>query len=124
MMRHFIFVLILLLMTTAAQAQNATITIDIDGAVTTITLSNTDQLAMKNDLLSISDWIENAIQGKVRKTRERIIRQGITILRTTGQKLPTDDNILINRIVSQPGYKNRVEREKESTAAIKAMSQN
>ena len=113
-MRTYLFALVLILTTTIAQAQNATVVIDIDNIITTITLSPTDQLAMKNDLLDISDWIKKAIAGKVNKTRERLIKQGILNLRANGQLIPVDDDALINRIVAQLGYKNRAQRDQES----------
>ena len=112
-MRHFLFILILFLTAATAQAQSATITIDIDGAETIVTLSPTDQLAMRNDLLSISDWIAKAIQGKVSKTRSRMVQQGIAVLRAAGQGVPASDDVVINRLVAQPGYKNRVQRNQE-----------
>ena len=114
MMRYFLFILILFLSTTIAQAQSATVTIDIDGTMSTITLSPTDQLAMRNDLLSISDWIAKAIQGKINKTRSRMVQQGITVLRAAGQGIPADDDAVINRLVARPGYKNRIQRDLES----------
>lgn len=110
-MRYFFLAIGLLLVVTTAQAQSATVTIDVDSIATTVTLSAVDQLAMKNDLLSISDWIEQAIVGKVNKTRERMVRQGIATLRASGQSVPASDDAVINALVARPGYQNRRQRE-------------
>ena len=94
-----------------AQAQTVTITVDIDGVITIKTLASTDRLAMENDLLNIADWIVKAVEGKVSKTRERMIRQAIKNLRAGGVAVPASDNALINAYVARPGYKNRAQRD-------------
>ena len=101
-MRIYTFILVLILTITAVQAQDMTVT---------ITISPVDQLALRNDLRNIPDWIAKAVQGKINKTRERMVQQGIIMLREARQTIPADDNALINQIVTRPEYQNRMQRD-------------
>ena len=93
------------------QAQTVTVTVDVAGVITVLNISQNDRLALENDLLDLADWIVKAIEGKINKTRGRMIRQGIAVLRAAGRAVPASDDAVINALAARPDYKNRVERD-------------
>ena len=88
-----------------------TITIDQDGAKTTVTLTEDEETAMKNDLLDLPAWIEGAIRGKINNTRKRMVATGVNELRKAGLTVPASDTDVISTYAALPGYKNRQQRE-------------
>ena len=90
-----------------------TITIDQDGVLTTMTLTATEETVMRNDLLDISTWIEEAIRGKINNTMKRMVKSGIDELRKAGRVVPASDDAVIVNYAALPGYKNRKQRDLE-----------
>lgn len=80
----------------------------------TLTISDTDQTVLKNDLMSIDDWVQAAMAGKISNCWKRMQTEWT-------QKLMSDDSftdpIPSNRadfvalVTSRPGYLNRADRE-------------
>lgn len=76
-------------------------------------ISQTDLKCLKNDLLDPEDWFVKALEGKINNCKKRMMREWIPRLRAKGLSIPSSDKELIDLILAQPGYKNRVEREAE-----------
>ena len=83
-----------------------------------ITIEFTDEelLVLANDLFDPLAWVETAAREKVANCKNRFLRDWITKFQQTKTvaTIPTDDTELINLILTQPDYKSRVDRDKES----------
>lgn len=44
-------------------------------ATYTITTTNTDEICMKTDMMSVEDWINAAVAGKVNNTKKRLLQK-------------------------------------------------
>lgn len=44
-------------------------------ATYTITTTDTDEICMKTDVLSVEQWINNAVAGKVGSTKKRLLNK-------------------------------------------------
>ena len=42
-------------------------------ATYTITTTDTDEICMKTDVMSVEQWINNAVAGKVGSTKKRLL---------------------------------------------------
>lgn len=82
-----------------------------------VTITDAQQLCLDNDLLSVQDWIQGAIDGKINNCKKRFVKSAFEELKKdpTVTSIPADDDGIISLITSKPGYKNRVKREAEST---------
>ena len=76
-------------------------------------ISDTDKKCLKNDLLDPEDWFVKALSGKINKCKKRLMREWIPKLRSKGISIPPSDEELVDVILAQPDYKNRVKREPE-----------
>ena len=78
-----------------------------------ITVSNTDILCLRNDLIDVDSWIKDALTGKINNCKKRLIQQWMPRLVSdpTIESIPADEDDLIAFITSRPGYLNRVERD-------------
>ena len=82
----------------------------------TLTISDVDQAVLQNDLLSIDDWVQNAMAGKISNCWKRMQTEWM-------QKLMSDDSftdpIPSNRadfvalVTARADYKSRVQRDPE-----------
>jgi len=88
--------------------------IQIDG-VTILTLSSTDIVCLENDLLSKSEWIKEAIVGKVNQCKKRMIREWQPKLFTDPsiETIPANQDDFIALVVDRDDYKSRKQREAE-----------
>lgn len=97
-------------------------------------LTETDILALENDLLSIEDWIAGAMGGtdhqpvqkilaaKVAACRRRMAQQARDVLLADPavDMMPATEDGLIRALAARPEYKNRRERE-EQPAVVAAL---
>lgn len=79
----------------------------------TIELDEIEQKILLNDLLDWQQWIEIAITEKLANCKSRLIDNGTKVLikNKSVENIPTDEDLLLDLIFSQEGYKNRAERE-------------
>jgi len=89
----------------------------IDG-VTILELSDTDIACLRNDLLSIEEWIKEAIVGKVNNCKKRMIQEWQPKLFADPhiESVPANEDDFVSLVVSRDDYKTRVEREEELEA--------
>jgi hypothetical protein len=82
----------------------------------TVTISDVDQNCMKNDLVSIDGWVQNAVAGKINNCWKRF-RQSYTteLMEDTSftDAIPSNKEDFVNLVLSRPGYKDRVARDLE-----------
>ena len=78
-----------------------------------VTISDIDEKVLKNDLLDIQQWVQNAVDGKVNNCKKRMIAewQPIFFADLAVDSIPADETAFINLVVARDDYKNRAERE-------------
>ena len=79
------------------------------------TLTTTEESVLKNDLLNIQSWVNEAIDGKVASCKKRMIAEWLPKLMADSsvESIPAKENDLIALIVARSDYKNRQERDAE-----------
>ena len=78
-----------------------------------ISISETDYICLKHDLLDVEEWIQGAIDGKIASCKGRLLNEWQTrLLEDVEVKMiPASEVELIDFIVARDDYKNRVQRE-------------
>ena len=83
----------------------------------TITINETDQKILKNDLLDLDDWCQAAVTGKINNSWKRMHSewtQRFTNDESFTDPIPSNKVDFVNLVVSQDDYKTRAERDDES----------
>ena len=83
----------------------------------TITIDETDQKVLKNDLLDIDQWCQDAIAGKINNCWKRIQSEWTTKLMNDDSftdSIPSNKTDFVNLITARSDYKTRAEREQET----------
>ena len=84
--------------------------------IVTITLSEIQQAVMKNDLLDIKTWIEEAVAGKESNCWKRMQTEWTTKLmedESFTDPIPSNQEDFVALVTSRDDYKNRAERDAE-----------
>jgi len=84
--------------------------------IITVTINDTDQKCMKNDLLDINDWVQKAVEGKIHNCWKRFQRDWTTKLmddETFTDPLPSSKSAFVDLVLSRPDYKDRATRDAE-----------
>ena len=84
--------------------------------IITVTIDDTDQLLMNNDLLDIEEWVQGAVTGKKNNCWKRFQREWTTKLmddESFTDAIPSNKEDLVALITSRDDYQNRVERDQE-----------
>jgi hypothetical protein len=90
----------------------------------TVTINDTDQKCMKNDLLDLNQWVQDAVTGKKNNCWKRMQREWTTKLmndESFTDPIPSNKSDFVNLILSQPTYKDRPTREAEEQARLDAL---
>ena len=79
----------------------------------TISLTEDEVKCLKNDIIDIENWIQLAVKGKVSSCRDRIVSEWLPKLMEDENisTIPADKSLLINEIIKNEKYKNRVQIE-------------
>jgi hypothetical protein len=82
----------------------------------TITINDTDLLALNNDLLDVDAWIQGAVTGKINACKKRMINewQPIMFADDSVTSIPATQDEFITAVVARADYKNRADRDAES----------
>ena len=83
----------------------------------TITINETDQKILKNDLLDLDDLFQAAVTGKINNSWKRMHSewtQRFTNDESFTDPIPSNKVDFVNLVVSQDDYKTRAERDAES----------
>ena len=82
----------------------------------TVTIDDTDQKCMKNDLLDINQWVQDAVTGKKNNCWKRFQREWTTKLmddETFTDTIPSNKTDFVNLVLARPDYKDRATRDAE-----------
>ena len=83
-----------------------------------ITVNDTMQAIMNNDLLSIEDWITDAVAGKQNNCWKRMQSEWTTKLMNDDSftdPIPSNQADFVTLVTSREDYKNRKERDEASS---------
>ena len=78
--------------------------------IITVTIDDTDQKSMKNDLLDINQWVQDAVTGKKSNCWKRFQREWTTKLmddETFTDTIPSNKTDFVNLVTARPDYKDR-----------------
>jgi hypothetical protein len=86
----------------------------------TVTINETDQKCLKNDLLDIDDWVQKAVEGKINNCWKRFQREWTTKLmedESFNDPIPSNKIDFVNLVTARDDYKDRATRDAEAEAA-------
>ena len=82
----------------------------------TVTINDTDQLLMKNDLLDIDEWVQGAVTGKKNNCWKRFRTEWTSKLiddESFTDPIPSNKDAFVTLVTSRDDYKNRATRDAE-----------
>ena len=82
----------------------------------TVTINDTDQLLMKNDLLDINQWVQDAVTGKQNNCWKRFRTEWTTKLiddESFTDPIPSNKDAFVTLVTSRDDYKNRAASDAE-----------
>jgi hypothetical protein len=83
----------------------------------TVTINDTDQKCMKNDLLDLNQWVQDAVTGKENNCWKRFQREWTTKLmndESFTDAIPSNKTDFVNLVLARDDYKDRVTRDAEA----------
>jgi len=81
----------------------------------TIEVDDTQQTILKNDLLDINTWVQEAMTGKINNCWKRMQREWTTKLMNDSSftdPIPSNQADFVKLVVARSDYKDRVARDK------------
>ena len=81
----------------------------------TVEINDLNEKILLNDLLSIDDWVQKAVVGKINNCKTRMADNASAILKADAsvETMPATDNGLIEALLARSDYKNRAARDSE-----------
>ena len=82
----------------------------------TIEVDDTQQTILKNDLLDINTWVQDAMTGKINNCWKRMQSEWTTKLMNDSsftESIPSNQADFVTLVVARSDYKNRADREKK-----------
>lgn len=91
----------------------------------TLDIPDGDIKIVEHDVISAEDWIRNAWAGKLNNCKKRIAQEEIKKSVDASEALPAGQDAIIQKFMSRPEYKNRVERDaqEKANAAVQVKKQ-
>ena len=80
----------------------------------TVSISDTDEKIMKNDLLDVNQWVQDAVTGKQNNCWKRFQQEWTTKLmndETFTDSIPSNQEAFVNLVTARADYKTRQEKE-------------
>ena len=84
--------------------------------IITVTINETDQKVMKNDLLDLDDWVQKAVDGKKNNCWKRFQQEWTTKLMNDDSftdPIPSNKVAFVNLVTARTDYKDRATRDAE-----------
>jgi len=82
----------------------------------TVTVDDTDQIVLKNDILDIDTWVQDAVTGKINNCWKRMQNTWTTKLindESFTDSIPSNKTDFVALVTSRSDYKNRAARDIE-----------
>ena len=82
----------------------------------TVTIDDTDQKSMKNDLVDIEAWVQDAVAGKKNNCWKRFQQEWTTKLMNDSSftdPIPSNKTDFVNLVTARSDYKDRATRAAE-----------
>jgi len=82
----------------------------------TVSISDTDEKVMKNDLLDLDQWVQDAVTGKINNCWKRFQREWTTKLmedESFTDPIPSNKTDFVNLVLARDDYKDRATRDAE-----------
>jgi len=82
----------------------------------TVNIDDTNEKILKNDLLDINQWVQDAVSGKQNNCWKRFQQEWTTKLmndESFTDAIPSNKEDFVNLVLSRPDYKSREQREAE-----------
>ena len=83
----------------------------------TVTINDTDQKCMKNVLLDLNQWVQEAVTGKKNNCWKRLQRKWTQKLiddESFTDPIPSNKTDFVNLVTARPDYKDRAARDAEA----------
>ena len=80
----------------------------------TVSISDIDEKIMKNDLLDVNQWVQDAVTGKQNNCWKRFQSEWTTKLmndETFTDSIPSNKEAFVNLVTARADYKTRQEKE-------------
>ena len=80
----------------------------------TVSISDTDEKIMKNDLLDVNQWVQDAVTGKQNNCWKRFQQEWTTKLMNDASftdAIPSNQEDFVNLVTARADYKTRQEKE-------------
>jgi len=80
----------------------------------TVTLDDTDQKCMKNDLVDLNQWVQDAVTGKKNNCWKRLQREWTVKLmedESFNDPIPSNKIDFVNLVTARSDYKDRAARD-------------
>ena len=80
----------------------------------TVTIDDTNEKILKNDLLDINQWVQDAVSGKQNNCWKRFQTEWTTKLmndESFTDAIPSNKTDFVNLVLSRPDYKTREQRD-------------
>ena len=83
----------------------------------TVSINDTDEKVMKNDLLDLDQWVQGAVTGKINNCWKRFQQEWTTKLmndETFTDSIPSNKEAFVNLVLARDDYKDRATRDAEA----------
>ena len=80
----------------------------------TVSISDTDEKVMKNDLLDLNQWVQDAVTGKINNCWKRFQSEWTTRLMNDDSftdAIPSNKTDFVNLVTARSDYKTRQEKD-------------
>ena len=80
----------------------------------TVSINDTDEKILKNDLLDVNQWVQDAVTGKINNSWKRFQSEWTTKLmndETFTDSIPSNKEAFVNLVTARADYKTRQEKE-------------
>nr|BAR32447.1 hypothetical protein [uncultured Mediterranean phage uvMED] len=80
----------------------------------TVTINDDDQKIMKNDVVNINDWVQDAVTGKINSCWKRMHANWSTQLlndESFTDAIPSNKTDFLNLVLARPNYENAKTRD-------------
>ena len=90
-------------------------------ATITIEINSTDETVLKNDIVNIDTWVQDAVTGKINNCWKRMQKEWTEKLMDDDSftdPIPSNKNDFINLVTSREDYEDRAARDAKANQTI------